>query len=86
MLKIKRRNRGLSAEEYKRVMSAVATNVANDSGIVVRTKTGNKFTGEAVKVKKSVSVECIAPNRIIEEQLRQEMEQFLSEVRGQENE
>ena len=84
MLKIKNRSRELDAEEYKRVMSAVATNVTNDSGIVVRTKTGNKFTGEAVKVKKSVSIECIAPNRMVEEQLRQQMERFLSEARGQE--
>ena len=83
VLKIKRRNRGLSVEEYKRVMSAVATNVTNDSGIVVRTKTGNKFTGESVKVKKAVSIQCIGPNRLVEEQLKQQMEQFLGELREQ---
>ena len=86
VLKIKSRNRGLATEEYKRVMSAIATNVTNDSGIIVHTKTGNKFTGAAVKVKKSINVQCIGPNRIVEEQLKQQMEQFLSEVRELENE
>lgn len=86
VLKLKGKSKELATEEYKRVMGALATNVTNDSGIVVRTKTGNKFTGAAVKVKKSVSVQCVAPNRIVEEQLKQQMEQFLSEVREQENE
>ncbi len=86
VLKIKGKSKELATEEYKRVMGALATNVTNDSGIVVRTKTGNKFTGAAVKVKKSVSVQCVAPNRIVEEQLKQQMEQFLSEVRELENE
>lgn len=85
VLKIKSKSKEMATEEYKRVMGALATNVTNDSGIVVRTKTGNKFTGAAVKVKKSVSVQCVAPNRIVEEQLKQQMEQFLSEVREQEN-
>lgn len=86
VLKIKGKSKGLATEEYKRVMSALATNVTNDSGIVVRTKTGNKYTGAAVKVKKSIIVQCVAPNRIVEEQLKQQMEQFLSEVRELENE
>ena len=52
---------------------------------MIRTKDGNKFTGAAVKVKKPVSVECVEANRIVEEQLKQEMELFLSEVRTQLN-
>lgn len=86
VLKIKGKSKELATDEYKRVMGALATNVTNDSGIVLRTKTGNKFTGAAVKVKKSVNVQCVAPNRIVEEQLKQQMEFFLSEVRELENE
>lgn len=86
VLKIKGKKKDLADEEYQRVMGAIATNLTNDSGIVVHTKTGNKYTGEAIKVKKSVSVQCVVANRIVEEQLKQEMEQFLIEVRDQQNE
>nr|DAR86963.1 MAG TPA: hypothetical protein [Caudoviricetes sp.] len=72
----------MAQEAFQRVMGAIATNITDDSGLVVRTKDGNKFTGAAVKVKKPVSVECVEANRIVEEQLKQEMELFLSEVRA----
>lgn len=75
----------MAQETFQRVMGAIATNITNDSGLVIRTKDGNKFTGAAVKVKKTVSVECVETNRIVEEQLKQEMELFLSEVRTQLN-
>lgn len=81
VLKIKGKSKDIAYDEYQRVMGAVATNLTNDSGIIVRTKTGNKFTGEAIKVKKTVTVQCVAANRIVEEQLKQQMEQFLIEVR-----
>lgn len=84
-LKLKGKPKDMGQEEFQRVMGAIATNVTNDSGIVVRTKDGNKYTGAAVKFKKAVSVECTGANRIVEEQLRQEMELFLSEVRKQQN-
>ena len=84
-LKLKGKPKDMAQEEFHRVMGAIATNVTNDSGIVVRTKDGNKYTGAAVKLKKPVSVECTGANRIVEEQLRQEMELFLSEVRAQQN-
>lgn len=86
VLRIKGKSKDIASEEYKRVMGALATNITNDSGIVVHTKTGNKFTGEAIKVKKSVVVECVAANRIVEEHLKQQMEQFLTEVRELQNE
>lgn len=82
-LKLKGKPRDMAQEEFQRVMGAIATNITNDSGIVVRTKDGNNYSGEAVKIKKPVTVECIAPNRIVEEQLKQEMELFLNEVRQQ---
>lgn len=81
-LKLKSKPKEMAQETFQRVMGAIATNVTNDSGLVVRTKDGNKFTGAAVKVKKPVSVECVEANRIVEEQLKQEMELFLSEVRA----
>lgn len=84
-LKLKSKPREMAQEAFQRVMGAIATNITNDSGLVVRTKDGNKFTGAAVKVKKPVSVECVEANRIVEEQLKQEMELFLSEVRALQN-
>lgn len=84
-LKLKSKPKEMAQETFQRVMGAIATNITNDSGLVIRTKDGNKFTGAAVKVKKPVSVECVETNRIVEEQLKQEMELFLSEVRTQLN-
>lgn len=84
-IKLKGKPKEMAQEEFQRVMGAIATNVTNDSGIVLRTKDGNKYTGAAVKVKKAVSVECVEANRIVEEQLKQEMELFLSEIRHQQN-
>lgn len=81
-LRVKGRPKEMAENEFKRVMSAIATNVTNDSGIVVKTKDGNKYTGEAVKVKKCINVDCIGPNQIVEEQLKQDMELFLSEIKN----
>lgn len=85
LLKLKGKPREMAQEEFQRVMGAIVTNVTNDSGIVLRTKDGNKYTGAAVKIKKAVSVECIGANRIVEEQLKQEMELFLTEIRAQQD-
>jgi len=84
-IKLKGKPKEMAQEEFQRVMGAIATNVTNDSGIVLRTKDGNKYTGAAVKVKKAVTIECVEANRIVEEQLKQEMELFLSEIRYQQN-
>lgn len=80
-IKLKRKPREMAQEDFQRVMGAIATNITNDSGIVVRTKDGNKYTGAEIKIKKPVSIECIESNRIVEEQLKQEMELFLNEIR-----
>lgn len=84
-LKIKGRPREMAENEFRRVMGAIATNVTNDSGIIVKTKDGNNYTGESVKVKKRIMVECVGPNQIVEEQLLQQMELFLNEVKIQQN-
>lgn len=80
VMKIKNKPKEMAQEEFQRAMEAVATNITNDSGVVIRTKDGTKYTGEAVKLKKSVTVGITETNRIIEEQLKQEMEQFLNEI------
>lgn len=85
LLRIKRKPKEMAREEYQRVMGAIATNIGNDDGIVVRTKDGNKYTGDDIKVKKKVKIERTTGNRIVEEQLKQEMEEFLAELRSQEN-
>ena len=82
-LKVKRKPKEMAMEDYQRVMGAIATNISNDDGIVLKTKDGNKYTGEAIKVKKEVDVERTTGNRIVEEQLKQEMELFLTELRTQ---
>lgn len=85
LLKVKGKPKDMEQEEFQRVMGAIATNVTNDRGIVLRTKDGNNYTGAEIKVKKQVSVECLEANRIVEEQLKQEMERFLGEIRNQQN-
>ena len=85
LLRIKRKPKEMAQEEYQRVMGAIATNIGNDDGIVVRTKDGNRYTGEDIKVKKEIKVERTTSNRIVEEQLKQEMEAFLTELRDQTN-
>ena len=84
-MRVKKKPKEMAQDEYQRVMGAIATNISNDDGIVLRTKDGNKYTGEAIKVKKEVEIERTTGNRIVEDQLKQEMEVFLSELRSQEN-
>lgn len=80
LLKVKAKPKEMAKEEFQRVMGAIATNVTNDSGLILRTKDGNKYTGAEIKIKKTITVECFEKNRIVEEQLKQEMEKFLSEI------
>lgn len=82
LLKVKGKPKEMAQEEFQKVMGALATNINNDNGLVLRTKDGNNYTGDMIKVKKTVSVECIEANRIVEEQLKQEMERFLNEIRN----
>lgn len=81
LLKVKGKPRDMAEDEFHQVMGAIVTNVTNDEGLILCTKDGNKYTGAEIKVKKPVSVERIEANRIVEEQLKQEMERFLGEIR-----
>lgn len=80
LLKVKGKPKDMAEDEFHRVMGAIVTNVTNDDGLILRTKDGNKYTGAEIKVKKPVNVECIEANRIVEEQLKQEMERFLGDI------
>lgn len=83
LLTVKSKPREMALEDYQRVMGAVTRQITNDSGIAVIAKNGNKFTGEAVKVVRDVVIERTTGNRIVEEQLKQKMESFLSELNEQ---
>ncbi len=73
----------MEQEEFQRVMGSVVTNIANDENFLIETSDGNKYTGDTIKVKKQVIIEQTEANRIVEEQLKQEMESFLREIEDQ---
>ena len=80
-LKIKKsKPKMMEQEEFQSVMGSVVTNIANDENLLIETRDGNKSTGDMIKVKKQVSIEQTEANRIVEEQLKQEMESFLREI------
>lgn len=80
LLTVKNRPKEITREEYQRVMGTIIRQITNDSGISIMTKNGNRYTGEAVKLVKEVTVEKTTGNRIVEEQLKQKMESFLTEL------
>ncbi len=84
LLKIKKNKpKRMEQEEFQRVMGSVVTNIANDENFLIETRDGNKYTGNTIKVKKQVIIEQTKANRIVEEQLKQEMESFLREIEDQ---
>lgn len=84
LLRIKKsKPKRMEQEEFQRVMGSVVTNIANDENFLIETSDGNKYTGDTIKVKKQVIIEQTEANRIVEEQLKQEMESFLREIEDQ---
>lgn len=82
LLKIKKNKpKRMEQEEFQRVMGSVVTNIANDENFLIETRDGNKYTGNTIKVKKQVIIEQTKANRIVEEQLKQEMESFFKRNR-----
>ena len=73
----------MEQEEFQRVRGSVVTNIAYDENFLIETSDGNKYTGDTIKVKKQVIIEQTEANRIVEEQLKQEMESFLREIEDQ---
>lgn len=84
-LRIKKKPKDLGQEEFQKTMGALVTNITNDSGISLKTKDGNIYTGESIKIKKEVEVEKTTGNRIVEEQLKQKMELYLGELKKMNN-
>lgn len=80
LITIKKKPKEMDADDYQRIMGAMTKQITNDSGITLHTKSGGKYNGEAVKKTKTVEVETTSGNRIVEEQLKQKMEQFLNEL------
>jgi hypothetical protein len=85
LLTVKRKPREMAQEEYQRVMGAVTRQITNDAGIVLKTKNGNRYTGESIKVVRDVTVERTNSNRIVEEHLKQLMEAFLTDLNNSNN-
>ncbi len=79
-LKIKKKPESMAEADYNRVMGAITRQITNDSGITIRTKSGKKYNGEAIKVVKEIDVELTDTGRIVEEQLKQKMELFLEDL------
>jgi hypothetical protein len=85
LLTVKRKPREMAQEEYQRVMGAVTRQITNDAGIALKTKDGNRYTGESIKVVREVTVERTNSNRIVEEHLKQLMEAFLNDLNNSNN-
>ncbi|MBD5238477.1 MAG: hypothetical protein HDS64_01725 [Bacteroidales bacterium] len=83
VLTVKHKPKDMANDEYQRVMGTVMRQITNDSGIILIAKDGNKYRGEEIKVVRDVTVEKTSGNRIVEEQLKQRMESFLSDLNEQ---
>lgn len=81
LIKVKKKPKEMEQDEFQRVMGAVATIAPEHVGVTIHTKGGGKYDGREMRVVKSISVDCISSNRISEEQLKQEMELFLNELK-----
>lgn len=82
LLTVKKKPQEMAKDEYQKIMGAVTKNITNDSGISLIAKNGNKYTGDAIKVVKDITVEKTTNNRLVEEELKQKMELFLNELRN----
>lgn len=83
LLTIKNKPKDMAKEDYQRVMGALTRQITNDNGISLITKNGNRYNGDVIKIVKDVVVEKTTGNRLVEEQLKQKMEGFLSELNSQ---
>lgn len=81
VVKFKRKPKDMDKEQYQRLMGALTKQITNDQGITIRTKKGGKFDGSEIKKTKIINVETTSGKRIDEEQLKQEMERFLNELK-----
>lgn len=81
ILKLNGKPKDMSKEDFQRIMGSIVKPMSSDSGISVTSKSGKKYRGDSIKKVKDVIVETTSQNRIVEEQLKQKMELFLSELK-----
>jgi hypothetical protein len=82
VLKMNGKPKDMRKEEYQKIMGAIVKPMSTTDGISVISKNGKKYNGDAIYRVKSVVVERTSQNRIVEEQLKQQMESFLGELKG----
>lgn len=76
---VKRKPKEMDSAEFQKVMGALMKPITNDKGVLINTKTG-KIDGSEIKKTKNVKIETTSNKRLVEEQLKQEMETFLNEL------
>lgn len=70
----------LSREDYERIIGATISPISDLDGVKFETKKGSFIMGEEISCKKKVSIDRTSSGHIVEEDLKQEMEKFISEL------
>lgn len=78
-----RKPKGMSRDDYERILGATITPISDLEGIRFETTKGNYITGEEIQCKKKVQIERTSNGHIIEETLKQEMIKFIQELTPQ---
>jgi hypothetical protein len=82
ILKINGKPKDMDKDYFQRIMGAIVKPMSNEEGVSVTSKNGRKYNGDAIRRVKSITVETTSQNRIVEEQLKQQMETFLVELKN----
>ena len=72
--------RKMDNDDYEKLLGAYMKPIADDDGVTFKLKNGKKITGSQILRTKDVEVEMIDDTKISEQDLIQEMEQFLREL------
>jgi len=75
--------RKMSDEDYGKIMGAYLKPISETDNISFTTRNGNKITGTDILRVKSVEIEETSSGKISENQLSQEMEKFLQELKNE---
>lgn len=80
MIYFPKRPKELSREDYERIIGATISPMSDLDGIKFQTKKGTFILGEEVLCKKKVNIERTSNGHVVEADLKQEMERFISEL------
>lgn len=69
-------------ESIKKALSAVVTNMATNDGVQLATKNKQKIAASSTRKCKKITIDTASNGMPNEESLRQEMMDFLTEIRG----